>query len=63
MVLTLLIKIVALHVGPIMVDIQGFGLEFVSRSTFGGVEKCLDNFIQVLLAISVSARILENGKK
>ncbi len=45
MVLTLLTKIVALHVGPIAVDIRGFGLKFVFRSTFGDMEECLENSI------------------
>ena len=30
-VFTLLTKVIALHIGPIIVDVQGFGLEFVSR--------------------------------
>ncbi len=47
---------------PIAVDIQGFGLELVSRSTFG-LEEYLNDFIQVLLAVAISARILENGKR
>ncbi len=33
MVLTLLAEVVAFHVGPTAVDVQGLGLEFVSRST------------------------------
>ncbi len=34
MVLTLLAEVVAFHVGSTAVDVQGLGLEFVSRSTF-----------------------------
>ncbi len=34
MVLTLLAEVVAFHVGPIAVDVQGLGLKFVPRSTF-----------------------------
>ncbi len=33
MVLTLLTKVIALHVGPTAVDVRGLGLELVSRST------------------------------
>ncbi len=33
MVLTLLAEFVAFYMGPIAVDVQGLGLEFVSKST------------------------------
>ncbi len=33
MVLTLLAEVVVFYVGPIAVDVRGFGLELVSRST------------------------------
>ncbi len=59
MVLTLLTKIVALHVGPTAIDIRGLGLELVSRFTLG-LEERLDDSIYVLLDIAVSARILED---
>ncbi len=63
MVLTLLTEIVALHVGLTAVDVWGFGLKFVSRSTFGGVEECLHDSIQHLLAVTISAKILGNRKR
>ncbi len=63
MIFILLAEIVVLHVRPIAIDVQGLSLEFVSRSTFGGVVECLDDSIQVLLAVSISARILENRKR
>ncbi len=44
-VLTLLTKVITLYVGPTAVNVWGLGLEFVSRSTFGGMDKCLDDFI------------------
>ncbi len=34
MVLTLLTEVIAFHMGSTAVDVQGLGLEFVSRSTF-----------------------------
>ncbi len=61
-VFTLLAEVVVLYVRPTTVDVRGSGLEFVSRSTFGGVEECLDDSIQVLLAILISTKILGNGK-
>ncbi len=63
MVFTLFVEVISLHVRPTAVDIQGFNLEFVSQSTFGGVKKCLDDSIHVLLAISISTRIMRNGKR
>ncbi len=63
MVLTLLTEVIAFHVGPTVVDVRGLGLELVSRSTFGILEESLDDSLQVLLAIAISTRILENGKK
>ncbi len=63
MVLTLLVEVVAFHVGPTAVDIRGLGLKFVSRSTFQVLEECLDDSIQVLLALAISARILGNEKR
>ncbi len=63
MVLTLLTEVIAFHVGPTAVAVWGLGLELVSRSTFRVLEEGLDDSIQVLLAVAISARILENGKK
>ncbi len=63
MVLTLLTKVIAFHVGPTVVDVRGLSLELVSRSTLGVLEECLDDSIQVLLAVAISARILGNGKR
>ncbi len=34
MVLKLLVDVIIIHVGPTIVDVRGFGLELVSRSTF-----------------------------
>ncbi len=62
MVLTLLTEVIAFHVGPTVIDVRGLGLELVSRSTLRILEECLDDSIQVLLAVAISARILENGK-
>ncbi len=58
MILILLAEIVALYVGPTAVDVRGLGLELVSRSTFG-LEERLDDFVQVLLAVAISTRILK----
>ena len=45
-VFTLLAKVIILHVEPTIVDIQSFGLEFVSRrSTLEIIEECLNNFV------------------
>lgn len=44
-VFTLLAKVIALYIRPITVDVWGFGLKFIFRSIFKGVEKCLDDFI------------------
>ncbi len=63
MVFTLLAEVIALHVRPIAVDVQGLSLEFVSISTFRDVKECLDNSIQVLLTVLISIRILGNRKK
>ncbi len=63
MVLILLTEVIAFHVGPTAVDVRGLGLEFISRSTFRVLEEGLDDSIQVLLAVTISARILENGKR
>ncbi len=63
MVLTLLTEVIAFHVGPTVVDVRSLGLELVSRSTFRVLEEGLDDFIQVLLAVTISVRILENGKR
>ncbi len=63
MVLTFLAEVVAFHVTPTVVDVQGLGLEFVSRSTLRVLEECLDDSIQVLLVVAISARILGNGKR
>ena len=57
-IFTLLAKIVALHVRPTTVDIRGLGLEFVYKSTFCSLEERLDDSIQILLAVSISTRIL-----
>ncbi len=58
MVLTLLAEVVTFHVGPTAVDVWCLGLEFISRSTFSILEECLDDSIQVLLAVAINARIL-----
>ncbi len=63
MILILLTEIIAFHIRPIAVDVWGLGLEFVSRSTLKGMKERLDDSVQILLAISVSARILGNGKR
>lgn len=60
--LTLLTKNIALHVGPTIVNVRGFGLEFVSKSNFEGIEECVDDSVQVLLAVLVGARILRSRK-
>ncbi len=62
MILTLLTEVIAFHVGPTAVGIRGLGLELISRSTFQVLEECLDDSIQILLAVAISARILENGE-
>ncbi len=63
MVLKLLTEVIAFHVGPTAADVWGLGLELVSRSTFRVLEEGLNDSIQVLLAIAISAKILENGKR
>ncbi len=63
MVFTLLAEVIALHVGPTTVNVRGLGLELISRSTFRVLEECLNDSIQILLAVAISARILENGKR
>ena len=63
MVFILLVKVVALYMGSSAVDIQGLGLELVSRSTFWrGLEECLNDFIQVLLTVAISAWILRRWR-
>ena len=58
---TLLAKVIALYVRLIAVDIQGFDLEFVfKKSTISSIKKRLNNLVQVLLAILVSTKVLEN---
>ena len=50
--------------GLIAVDVWGLGLEFVpKRSIFWDMEERLNNFVKILLAISVSAKALENKTK
>ncbi len=63
MVLTLLTEVIAFHVGPTAVNVRGLGLELISRSTFRVLEECLDDSIQIQLAVAISTRILENGKR
>ena len=54
----------ALHIRPTAVDVRGFGFEFISwKSIFWGMEECLNDSVQVLLAISVNIRVLENKKQ
>ncbi len=63
MVLILLVEVITFYMGPTTVDVRGFGLEFVSRSSFWRIEKRLDDSVQVLLAVAISAKILENRKR
>ncbi len=63
MIFTLLTEIVALHMGPTIVDVRGLSLKFVSKSTLWDMKKCLDDSVQVLLVVAISARILGNEKK
>ena len=44
-ILIFLTEIVALYVGPTAVDLQGLGLQFVSRSTFWDMAKRLDDYV------------------
>ncbi len=44
-VLILLTEVVALHMRPTVVDIQGLDLEFVFRATIWDVKECLDDSI------------------
>ena len=62
MFLTMLAKVVTFHMRLTMVDVQGFGLELVSKSRstlLRGLEEQLNDSNQVLLAIGISVRILE----
>ncbi len=56
MILILLTEVIVLHVGPTAVDVRGFGLELVPRSTFRDLEKCLEEVIHVLLRVSGNVR-------
>ncbi len=62
-VLILLIVIVALRMKPTVVDILGLGIVFIFRSALWGKEECLDNSVQVLLVVFVSAKILGHEKR
>ncbi len=51
MILTLLAKVVTFYVRPTTVNVQGFGFEFVFRSTFWDLEECLEEVIYIFLHI------------
>ena len=55
MVFVLLIEVITFHVKPTMVDVQGFGLEFVSKSIFG-LKKRLEEVIHIFLSIPGNVR-------
>ncbi len=57
-VFTLLAEVITLYVRPTTIKVQSLGLEFVSKSIFCDIKKYLNNFVQVLLAILVSIRVL-----
>ena len=61
-VFTLLAKVVIFHVGPIAVNISSFGLEFISKSTFWGLEKCLEEVIYIFLRVPGKVKSLRNRK-
>ncbi len=58
-IFVILAEVVAFYVRPIAIDVQGLGLEFVSGwFIFWGVEECLDDSVQVLLAILINTRVM-----
>ena len=57
-VFTLLAKVVVFHVGPTIVEVQGLGLELVSRPNIWGLKKRLDDFVQILFILLISTKIL-----
>ena len=62
MVFALLTKVITFYVKPITVDVRGFGLEFVSRSTFQYLEECLEEVIYIFLSILGNVRSRKNRK-
>ena len=44
-IFALLTEVIILYVGPTVIDVRGFGLELVSRSTLRSIEECLDDSI------------------
>ena len=56
MVFTLLTEVITFHVRPSAVDVQGLGLELISRSTLWGLEECLKEVVYIFLRISCNVR-------
>ena len=61
MVFALLTEVITFHVRPIAVDVQGFGLKFVFKSTFC-LEKCLKEVIHIFLSILGNVKSWKNKK-
>ena len=61
MVFTLLAEVITLHMGSIIVDVWGLGLELISRSRSTlqeGLEEHLNDSVQVPLAITINVNII-----
>ena len=62
MFFALLTEVITFHVKPIEVDVRGFGLEFVSRSTFWCLKKFLKEVIHIFVSIPGNVKSRQNRK-
>ena len=60
MIFALLTEVITFYVRPIAVDVQGFGFEFVSRSTFC-LKRHLEEVIHIVLNIPDNVRGQKTG--